>query len=47
MLGMSEFTLAAIMKLLDEQVLPPVDAPWADKLTKELADDLQVCILHF
>lgn len=38
--GMSDYTLAAIMKLIDDQVLPPVDKEWAEKLTKELKDDL-------
>ncbi|CAH0400732.1 unnamed protein product [Chilo suppressalis] len=40
LVGVSQFTLAAIMKLLDEQVMPATDRKWADKLIKELADDL-------
>ncbi|KAL4705184.1 hypothetical protein ACJJTC_018430, partial [Scirpophaga incertulas] len=41
MLGLSQFTLAAIMKLLDEQVLPQVNAEWADTLLDDLSTDLQ------
>ncbi|XP_045774675.1 fatty-acid amide hydrolase 2-like [Maniola jurtina] len=38
--GASEFTLAAIIKLLDDQVMPAVPAAWADDLTQQLRDDL-------
>ncbi|KPJ03855.1 Fatty-acid amide hydrolase 2 [Papilio xuthus] len=38
--GVSRYTLAAILKLLDEQVLPPVDRDWADRTTRELREDL-------
>ncbi|XP_053611013.1 fatty-acid amide hydrolase 2-A-like [Plodia interpunctella] len=40
LLGQSEFTLAAILKLVDEQILPQVNEQWADKLTDELKEDL-------
>ncbi|CAH1638989.1 unnamed protein product [Spodoptera littoralis] len=40
LLGMSEYTLPAIMKLADDQVLPPVNKEWAEQLTKEFTDDL-------
>lgn len=40
LIGMSPYTLAAIMKLLDEQVLPPVDAEWAEALTAKMVEDL-------
>lgn len=40
LVGMSNFTLPAIMKLLDDQVLPPVNKDWAEKLTNELKEDL-------
>ncbi|KAH9637015.1 hypothetical protein HF086_007378 [Spodoptera exigua] len=40
LLGMSDYTLPAILKLLDDQVLPPVNKEWAEKLTKDLTDDL-------
>ncbi|KAL0870910.1 hypothetical protein ABMA27_004743 [Loxostege sticticalis] len=40
LLGMSQYTLAAVFKLFNDQVLPPVDKEWADNLTKELGDDL-------
>ncbi|XP_052743462.1 fatty-acid amide hydrolase 2 [Bicyclus anynana] len=40
LVGASQFTLAAIFKCLDEQVLPPVPAAWADRLTQQLKDDL-------
>ncbi|XP_068617537.1 fatty-acid amide hydrolase 2-like [Battus philenor] len=40
LIGFSAYTLAAILKLLDEQVLPPVDSGWAEKITKDLRDDL-------
>ncbi|XP_059057655.1 fatty-acid amide hydrolase 2-like [Achroia grisella] len=39
-LGLSQYTMPAIMKLFDEQVMPPVNAQWAEKLTKELSEDL-------
>ncbi|CAH2242528.1 jg3843 [Pararge aegeria aegeria] len=42
LIGASQFTLAAIIKLLDDQVLPPVPATWADDLTQQLKDDLVV-----
>ncbi|XP_013140997.1 PREDICTED: fatty-acid amide hydrolase 2-like isoform X2 [Papilio polytes] len=38
--GVSAYTLAAILKLLDEQVLPAVDRDWADRTTKDLREDL-------
>lgn len=38
--GQSDFTLAAILKLLDDQILPPVDKEWAEDLTKKLREDL-------
>ncbi|KAJ8712102.1 hypothetical protein PYW07_004944 [Mythimna separata] len=40
LVGMSEYTLPAILKLADDQVLPPVNKQWAEKLTAELKDDL-------
>ncbi|CAH0694445.1 unnamed protein product [Spodoptera exigua] len=40
LLGLSDYTLPAILKLLDDQVLPPVNKEWAEKLTKDLTDDL-------
>ncbi|XP_034834688.1 fatty-acid amide hydrolase 2-like [Maniola hyperantus] len=40
LVGASEFTLAAIIKLLDDQVMPAVPAAWADDLTQQLRDDL-------
>ncbi|XP_052751069.1 fatty-acid amide hydrolase 2-like isoform X2 [Galleria mellonella] len=40
LLGMSQFTMAAILKLLDEQVMPQVNAEWAEQLTKEFSDDI-------
>ncbi|CAK1550378.1 unnamed protein product [Leptosia nina] len=44
LLGTSSFTLAAVIKLLDDQVLPPVDKEWADKLTLPLKDDLTTAL---
>ncbi|XP_072945026.1 fatty-acid amide hydrolase 2-like isoform X2 [Epargyreus clarus] len=38
--GYSQYTLAAILKLLDEQVVPAVDPQWAESLTQDLSDDL-------
>ncbi|KAJ0174835.1 hypothetical protein K1T71_009943 [Dendrolimus kikuchii] len=38
--GLSEYTLAAIFKLIDDQVLPAVNKDWAEQLTKQLKDDL-------
>ncbi|CAB3230211.1 unnamed protein product [Arctia plantaginis] len=40
LLGQSNYTLAAILKLGDDQILPPVDAEWAEKLTAELREEL-------
>lgn len=40
LLGMSDYTLPAILKLADDQVLPPVNKQWAEQLTNELTDDL-------
>ncbi|CAH2043204.1 unnamed protein product, partial [Iphiclides podalirius] len=40
LIGFSAYTLAAILKLLDDQVLPRVDRDWAEKTTKELREDL-------
>ncbi|KAM3959662.1 fatty-acid amide hydrolase 2-A isoform 2-T3 [Aphomia sociella] len=40
LIGLSQFTLPAILKLLDDQVMPPVKAQWAEQLTKELSEDL-------
>ncbi|OWR46450.1 fatty-acid amide hydrolase 2 like protein [Danaus plexippus plexippus] len=40
LIGQSDFTLAAILKLLDEQVFPAVPPAWADQLTDSLRDDL-------
>ncbi|XP_041982462.1 uncharacterized protein LOC121735634 [Aricia agestis] len=39
-LGMGQHTLAAILRLLELQLLPPVPAEWADNLTRETADEL-------
>ncbi|KPJ12863.1 Fatty-acid amide hydrolase 2 [Papilio machaon] len=38
--GVSAYTLAAILKLLDEQVLPPVERDWAERVTSDLREDL-------
>ncbi|CAH4030224.1 fatty-acid amide hydrolase 2-B-like [Pieris brassicae] len=40
LVGKSEFTAAAIIKVLDDQVLPPVNQEWGDKLVEELKKDL-------
>ncbi|XP_060804794.1 fatty-acid amide hydrolase 2 isoform X2 [Amyelois transitella] len=40
LLGLSQFTLAAILKLVDEQILPQVNKEWAEQLTEELKQDL-------
>ncbi|CAF4928564.1 unnamed protein product [Pieris macdunnoughi] len=40
LVGKSEFTAAAIIKVLDDQVLPPVNKEWGDKLAEELKKDL-------
>ncbi|XP_026321603.1 fatty-acid amide hydrolase 2-like [Hyposmocoma kahamanoa] len=40
LIGQSQFTMAAIMKLFDDQVLPQVNAEWAEKLTNDLKNDL-------
>ncbi|XP_073962096.1 fatty-acid amide hydrolase 2-B-like [Choristoneura fumiferana] len=40
LIGTSQYTIAAILKLLDEQVLPPVNAAWAEKLTASMVDEL-------
>ncbi|XP_075980777.1 fatty-acid amide hydrolase 2-like isoform X2 [Anticarsia gemmatalis] len=40
LLGMSDFTLAAILKLADDQILPPVNKEWAEQTTKELREEL-------
>ncbi|XP_038222443.1 fatty-acid amide hydrolase 2-like isoform X2 [Zerene cesonia] len=40
LIGQSPYTLAAILKLIDDQVLPAVDREWAEKLTEELKTDL-------
>ncbi|CAG4951309.1 unnamed protein product [Colias eurytheme] len=39
-IGQSSYTLAAILKLIDDQVLPAVNREWAEKLTGELKTDL-------
>ncbi|XP_050664692.1 fatty-acid amide hydrolase 2-like isoform X2 [Leptidea sinapis] len=39
-IGKSDFTLAAILKLLDDQVMPAVNKQWAEQLTRSLASDL-------
>lgn len=38
--GQSDYTWAAVLKLLDDQVLPRVNADWADRLTAALREDL-------
>ncbi|XP_037292993.1 fatty-acid amide hydrolase 2 isoform X2 [Manduca sexta] len=40
LVGMSNYTFAAILKLFDDQVMPKVNKEWAEKLTKELKEDL-------
>ncbi|CAK1586700.1 unnamed protein product [Parnassius mnemosyne] len=40
LIGFSTYTFAAILKLLDDQVLPAVDKDWAERTTKEMKDDL-------
>ncbi|XP_048478566.1 fatty-acid amide hydrolase 2 isoform X2 [Plutella xylostella] len=39
-LGLSQYTLAAVLKLLDEQVLPQPPAEWAESLTRDMRRDL-------
>lgn len=40
MFCMSDHTMAAIFKLLDKQVLPQVNAQWAEDITNKLKNDL-------
>ncbi|XP_026495503.2 fatty-acid amide hydrolase 2-like [Vanessa tameamea] len=40
LIGQSDYTVAAILKLLDDQLMPPVPAAWADELTESLREDL-------
>ncbi|GBP91911.1 Fatty-acid amide hydrolase 2 [Eumeta japonica] len=39
-IGLSPFTLAAVFKLFDDQIIPPVDRGWAEQELKKLKDDL-------
>ncbi|XP_028167365.1 fatty-acid amide hydrolase 2-like [Ostrinia furnacalis] len=39
-LGLSQYTLAAVLKLFNDEVIPPINKEWAENLTKEFADDL-------
>lgn len=41
--GMSNCTMAAIYKLFDDQILPPVNEQWARETTKTLKENLLVC----
>ncbi|XP_026741569.1 fatty-acid amide hydrolase 2 isoform X2 [Trichoplusia ni] len=38
--GMCDYTFPALMKLFDEQVVPPVNKEWAETTTRELKDAL-------
>ncbi|XP_075980781.1 fatty-acid amide hydrolase 2-like [Anticarsia gemmatalis] len=38
--GMSHYCFFSVVRLIEEQFLPKVDAEWAEKLTKEMKDDL-------
>ncbi|XP_049876068.1 fatty-acid amide hydrolase 2-like isoform X2 [Pectinophora gossypiella] len=40
LLGLSEYTLAAILKLVDDQWMPRTNPKWAEKLTDDLKQDL-------
>lgn len=40
LLGLSEYSLAAILKLADDQILPAVDQEWAEKLTDDMNDEI-------
>lgn len=44
LLGRSDYTLAAILKLIDDQLLPRTPATWAEGLTEALSEDLIVSV---
>ncbi|KAI5636562.1 amidase domain-containing protein [Phthorimaea operculella] len=40
LLGMSQYTLAAVMNLVNQQILPKVNPEWGEAITNELKEDL-------
>lgn len=42
MVGLSHNCLFTIVRLIEDQYLPKIDSEWAEKISKELKDDLFV-----